>query len=81
MYMEFRVNFTIAKYENDIFSLCEAFNEFNHAFRHFKTPFLPVRTVEFDSNNVEFFHVMLVLSLVCFCTKSVATRHGLPSVQ
>ena len=39
VYMEFRVCFTIAKYENDIFSLCESSNEFIDAFCHSKIHF------------------------------------------
>ena len=39
--MEFRVNFTIAKYENDIFSLCGTSNAFIYAFfPHFKLHFI-----------------------------------------
>ena len=29
--MEFGISFSIAKYENDIFSLCETFNDFIYA--------------------------------------------------
>ena len=40
VYMEFRVCFTIAKYENGIFSLCETSNAFIDAFRYSKSIFI-----------------------------------------
>ena len=46
--MEFRICFSIAKYENDIFSLCDTSNEFTLAFFPFQNPFSSVRTVKID---------------------------------
>ena len=37
--MEFRVSFTLAKYENDMLSLCETTNVFIDAFLYLQNPF------------------------------------------
>ena len=65
VYKEFRICFTIAKYENDVFSLCETSNAFIHVFfLPFRNPFSSVRIVKIDFNNAEIFHVLLGLSPV-----------------
>ena len=45
VYMKFRVCFTLAKYENDMLSLCETTNVFIDAFLLFQNPFLSVRII------------------------------------
>ena len=48
VYMEFRVCFTFAKYENDRLSLSEKTNVFIDAYLLFKNPYSSVRAVETD---------------------------------
>ena len=55
--MEFRICFSISKYENNIFLICETSNEFQN-------PFSSVRTIRIDQNNVETFSLLLGLSPV-----------------
>ena len=45
VYMEFRVCFTFAKYENETLSLCETTNVFIDAYLLFRNPFSSVRAV------------------------------------
>ena len=45
VYIEFRVCFTLAKYENDMLSLCETTNVSVDSFLFLKNPFTSVRTV------------------------------------
>ena len=45
VYIEFRVCFTLASYENDMLSLCETTNVSVDAFLFLQNPFTSVRTV------------------------------------
>ena len=45
VYIEFRVCFTFAKYENDTLSLCETTNEFIDAYLLFQNSFSSVRAI------------------------------------
>ena len=53
--MKYRVRFTIALYENDIFSLCETPNAFIHAFCHSQIHFHQRGPLKLIKNNVEMF--------------------------
>ena len=64
VYMEFRVCFTVAKYENNIFSLCETSNAFIDAFYYSKIHFHQSRTFELIKKMVKSLHVLSGLSPV-----------------
>ena len=62
--MEFRVCFTTAKYENNIFSLCETSNAFIDAFCYFKIHFHQSGPFELIKTMLKSLHVLLGLSPV-----------------
>ena len=76
VHMEFRTRFSIEKYENDIFSLFEASNEFIHVsclskiHFHQSGPFKLIKTM-----------LKLGISPVSNLYPKGSHRHGLPSVQ
>ena len=53
--MKFRVCFTLAKYENDMLSLCETTNVFIDKFLSFQNPFYQLGSFELIKTNVEIF--------------------------
>ena len=59
-----QVCFTIAKYENDIFSLYETSNAFIHAFCHSKVHFQQSEPLKLIKIMLKSFHVLLGLSPV-----------------
>ena len=75
--MEFRVCFTIANYENNIFSLCEICNALIDAFCYSKIHFHQSGPFKLIKDNVEIF-TYFVSGIVI---QRVVTRKGLPSVQ
>ena len=80
--MEFRVCFTIAKYENHMLSLCETTNVLIDAFCYFKILFHQLRPFKLIKTMLKSLHVLLVLSRVWnHYIQEVVTRKRLPSVQ
>ena len=55
VHMKFRVCFTLAKYENDMLSLCETTNVFIDAFCYSKKYFHQLESFKLIKNNVEIF--------------------------
>ena len=64
VYMEFRVCFTIAKYENDLLSLCETIDVFIDAFCYSKIHFHHLGPFKLIKTMLKSFHVLLGLSAV-----------------
>ena len=62
--MEFRVCFAMAKYENDMFLLCETSNAFIDAFCYSKIHFPPSRPFKPINTMLKSLHVLLGLSPV-----------------
>ena len=65
VYMEFRVWFTIAKYENDMVSLCETINVFIDSFCYYKIHFHQLGPFKLIKTMLNSLHVLLGLSPVC----------------
>ena len=64
IYMEFRVCFTIAMYENDILSLCETVNVLIVAFGYAKSHFQELGPFKLIKTMLKSLHVLLGLSPV-----------------
>ena len=64
VYMEFRVYFTTAKYENDVCLLCETSNAFIRAFCHSTVLFHQAGTFRSIKTMLKSFHVLFSLSPV-----------------
>ena len=64
VYVKFRLWFTIANYENDIFSLCRRSNACIRVLRDSKMHFHQRGPLELIKTMLDYFHVMLGLSLV-----------------
>ena len=79
--MEYRVCFTIAKYENGMLSLYETINVFIDAFCYYKIHFHQSGPFKLIKTMLKSLHVLLGLSPVRNRYPRVVTRKGLPSVQ
>ena len=64
VYMEFRVCFTIAMYENDMLSLCETINVFIDAFGYAKSHFQQLGPFRLIKTMLKSLHFLLGLSPV-----------------
>ena len=62
--MKFRECFAMAKYENDMFTLCETSNAFIGAFCYYKIHFHPSGPFKSIKTMLKPLHVLLGLSLV-----------------
>ena len=62
VYMEFQVCFTIAKYENDMLSLCETINVFIDAFCNLKIHFYKLGPFKLIQTMLKYLHILLGLS-------------------
>ena len=67
VYMEFRVCFPMAMYENDMFLLCETSNAFIGACCYSKIHFPPSEPFKSIKTMLKFLHVLLGLSPVWNC--------------
>ena len=79
--MKFRVCFTLAKYENDMLSLCETTNVFIDPFLLFQIQFHQLRSFKLIITMLKSLNVCKVYLQCGIVTQSVVTKHGLPSVQ
>ena len=67
VYVEFRVYFAMAMYENDMFLLCEISNAFIGAFSYSKSHFYPSGSFKSIKTMLKSLHVLLGLSPVWNC--------------
>ena len=81
VYMEFQECFTIAKYENDMLSLCETFNVFIDAFCYFKIHFHKLGPVKLIKTMLIYLHILLGLSPVWNRYTKGSHNKGVPSLQ
>ena len=71
VYVEFRVCFAMAKYENDMFLLCETSNTLQYKIHfHPSGPFKSIKTM------LKSLHVLLGLSPVCNCYPKGGHKKG-----
>ena len=79
--MEFQVCFTLAKYEHDMLSLCEATSVFIGAFCNSKIHFHQLGPFELIKPILKSLNVCKVYLQCGIIIQWVVTIHGLPSVQ
>ena len=79
--MKFRVCFTLAKYENDILSLCETANVFIDVFCNSKIHFHQLESFKLVKTMLKSLNVCKVYLQCGIVIQRVVTKHGLPSVQ
>ena len=76
VYMELRVCFTIANYENDMLSLCETINVFIDAFCYSKTHFHQLGQFKLIKTMLKSLHALLGLSPVWNCYPKGSHKKG-----
>ena len=76
VYVEFRVCFAMAMYENDMFLLCETSNAFIGAFCYSKFHFHPSGPFKSIKTILKFLHVLLGLSPVWNCYPKGGHKKG-----
>ena len=81
VYMKFRVCFTLAKYENDTFSLCETTNVFIMLFCYSKIHFHQLRSLKLIKTKLKSLNVCKVYLQCGIVIERVVTKHALPSVH
>ena len=79
--MKFRVCFTLAKYENDMLSLCETTNVFIDLFCYSKIHFRLLGSLKLIKTMLTSLNVCKVYLQCEIVIQRVVTKYGLPSVQ
>ena len=79
--MKIRVCFSLAKYENDMLSLCETTNVFTDAFCYSKIPFHQLGSFKLIKTMSKSLNVCKVYLQCGIVIQRVVTKHALPSVQ
>ena len=74
--MEFRVCFAMAKYENDLFLLCETSNAFVDDFCYSKIHFHPSGMLKSIKTMLKSLHVLLGLSPIWICYQKGGNKKG-----
>ena len=81
VYLKVQVCFTLAKYENDMLSLCETSNVFTDAFWLFQDPFHQLGSFKLIKTMLKSLNICKVYLQCGIVIQRVVTKHGLPSVQ
>ena len=79
--MKFQVCFTLAKYENDMLSLCETTNVFIDVFCNSKIHFHQLGPLKLIKTMLKSFNVCKVYLQCGTVIQRVVTKHRLPIVQ
>ena len=79
--MKFQVCFTLAKYENDMLSLCETTNVFIDVYYYSKIHFHQLGSFKFIKTMLKSLSVCKVYLQCGIVIQSVVTKHGLPIVK
>ena len=79
--MKFRVCFTLAKYENEMLSLCETTDVFIDAFLLFQNPFYQLGSYKLIKTMLKSLNACKVHLQCGIIIQRVVTKHGLLSVQ
>ena len=79
--MKFQVCFTLAKYENDMLSLCETTYVLLMLFCYFKIPFNQLGSSKLIKTMLKYLNVCKAYLQCVIVIQRQVTKHGLPSVQ